>query len=129
MARLRIAPIVEGSGEKECVKTLLRDAWKSFIDGDSPEILTPLVKPRGQIVQRPQLRKFIAEASIFLASRTTPSLPGLVLVLLDADDDCPADLARDWWNGRRTWTRGSRSLAWSPIWSTRPGSPRRPSRS
>lgn len=92
MARLRIAPIVEGHGELECVRTLLGKIWKTFIDHDSPEIMRPVKKPRSLLVRRDDLRRFVGEAATLLASRSNPSLPGLVLILLDADDDCPAEL-------------------------------------
>ena len=92
MARLRIAPIVEGNGEMACIHALLGNVWRKFVDAESPEILKPIKKNRTQLDKRDKLRRFVEEAATFLAGRSTPSLPGLILILLDADDDCPAEL-------------------------------------
>jgi hypothetical protein len=95
MARLRIAPIVEGKGEVQCVPTLLRRIWKE-IGGEYAEILSPLHHPRSELIRRDGLRGAVEKASIILAGRSNPSLPGLVLVLLDSDEpddeNCPARL-------------------------------------
>jgi len=96
MARIRIAPIVEGKGEIRCVPTLLRRIWKEIIGGAYADILPPLFYTRSELIQESILRGAVAKASILLAGRSNPALPGLVLVLLDSDDPqgdgCPATL-------------------------------------
>jgi Domain of unknown function (DUF4276) len=92
MARLRIAPIVEGYGEVDSVPSLLRRIWKE-IGGDYADVpRRAILKPRSQLAVEGSLRRIIEEAAIVLTKRTDPSLPGLILILLDADDDCPAEL-------------------------------------
>ena len=96
MARLRIAPIVEGKGEIQCVPTLLRRIWKEIVGGAYADVLPPLFHARSDLIQEGILRGAVAKASILLAGRSSPAIPGLVLVLLDSDDPdedgCPARL-------------------------------------
>lgn len=99
MARLRIVPIVEGDGEVECVPVLLRRIWKEIVGGEYVDVLRPILKPRSQLVQRESLQRIVEQATIFLGTRNNPNLPGLVLILLDADHDFPAELGpqvSDW---------------------------------
>jgi len=95
MARLRIAPIVEGKGEVLCVPALLRRIWKD-IGGEYADILPPLYDSKSELIRRDGLRRAVEKASIILAGRSNPSLPGLILVLLDSDEpddeNCPARL-------------------------------------
>ena len=92
MARLRIAPIVEGDGEVACLPTLLRRVWKEIVGGEYADVLRPNLKPRDHLIDEKRLRDIVEETAIMLASRSTQPLPGLILILIDADTDCPAEI-------------------------------------
>lgn len=77
-----IAPIVEGHGDVEAVPTLLRML--------SPEvrIARPVRCPRSKYSIAHELERYvrIARANIH------PHETGVILILIDADGDCPAEL-------------------------------------
>jgi hypothetical protein len=85
--RTTIASVVEGEGEIAALPTLLRrllyaaEVW----DADIP---SPFLMGRGRLVKQGGLEAAV-EA---LARRVPPGAPGGILVLIDADDDCPAEL-------------------------------------
>lgn len=82
---MRIQAIVEGHGEVAAMPVLLRrlqDASGAF----DVHFLPPIRAPRTELVQEGSLRRLIRRT---LALRTPEGL----LVLLDADDACPRDLA------------------------------------
>jgi hypothetical protein len=93
-----IAPIVEGQTEVSCVERLLHRIWDEFLT--RPERLQVLPPARGS---RPALvhpsggplSVKIGDACTSLARRLhhDPSGRGLLLLLLDAENDCPATLA------------------------------------
>jgi hypothetical protein len=84
-----IVAIVEGYGEVKSVPVLL----KRILDSMNVYAVRPDYKPirqhRQKIVKEDEL-----ERAIQLAMRTRKNV-GAILVLLDADDDCPATLAPD----------------------------------
>ena len=88
---MKIQPIVEGYGEVSAVPALLRrlrdeaQAW-------GVEIAKPHRRPRSRLVNRDTLQHAIRVAAL------TQDCAG-ILVLFDADDDCPMELAPDleWW--------------------------------
>lgn len=81
---MNIACIVEGHGECEAVPLLLRRlaAWRERQVAVKP----PIRLPRGRIVRHEELVRAIRLAAKLVAPR------GAILILLDADDDCPAEL-------------------------------------
>lgn len=86
-----VAAIVEGDGEVIALPILLRrlGLWLTP-NRKLPQILTPIRVPRDRFLNKP------AEFSRHLqlaAAKCGPT--GWVLILLDADDDCPAELAED----------------------------------
>lgn len=82
-----VACIVEGHGEVKAVPVLVRRI-AAMIDPALPvQVLPPLRVPRYRLVKEGEL-----ERSVELAARKTGG-HGAVLVLLDAEDDCPAELA------------------------------------
>jgi Domain of unknown function (DUF4276) len=93
-----IVPIVEGQTEVGCVQGLLRRVWEELLAGPIPlQVLPPsrgkrdsLVSPSGTA-----LAEKIGEAYSRLSQclRRDPSGRGLLLLLLDAEGDCPAELA------------------------------------
>ena len=83
----RIVTIVEGHGEVEAVPILLRRMAQRI----SPETAVDLPKPirvnRNKVVRAGELERAVALA----AARAEAD--GCILILLDADEDCPANLA------------------------------------
>lgn len=88
--RLAIFPIVEGHGEDEAIRVLLGRIWLSFGRDDWPALLKPLRRPKGKLVQRQELERAVEFAALRL--RPVEADGRVVLLLLDADDDCPAEL-------------------------------------
>jgi hypothetical protein len=93
-----IAPVVEGQTEVGCVERLLQRVWHELFAGPGRlHVLSPsrgnrdaLVSPNGL-----DLTSKLAEARSKLAQRLKRDQPsrGLLLLLLDAEGDCPATLA------------------------------------
>lgn len=87
----RVAAIVEGHGEVQSVPVLLRRLAGELTPRlPLPEIIPPLRLPRDRLLQRPE--EFARHLRL-AAAKCQPH--GWVLVLLDADDDCPVDLASE----------------------------------
>jgi hypothetical protein len=86
---------VEGIGETTAVPVLLRRIWKEYGLGESPIIHDPPHRiPRGQIVANlgeKLSRAFQLAANYFRQPQFALDV-GLVLVLVDADDDLPCVL-------------------------------------
>ncbi|HMQ14740.1 MAG TPA: DUF4276 family protein [Phycisphaerae bacterium] len=103
MSRLRVAPIVEGHGEVAAVPILLRRIWGELLAGEYLDVLQPVRVPRTKVVrhvdggpssvQGPELARAVALASRKIADHSDQAMPALILVLLDANSDCPAKLA------------------------------------
>ncbi len=87
-----ITCIVEGHGEVRAVPVLLRRLAGEI--GQYVVVLPPIRCPKSKIVRgtdtvnEPELRRAIELAALKLPSRES----GAVLILLDADDACPAHL-------------------------------------
>lgn len=104
MSSLRIAPIVEGHGDVAAVRLLLDRIWRELLGGEYVEVLQPVRSPRSRLLklncsgEQPapdehELGRAVRLAAAKLeASRGTP-LSSLVLILLDANSDCPKVLA------------------------------------
>jgi hypothetical protein len=92
MSRLRVTPIVEGKGEVGSIRILLERLWL-FLGGESINVLRPPIRrPRGRLVKRDGLQDAARLAVKELRNVPAPEDPGLVLILLDADDDRPCEL-------------------------------------
>ena len=85
----RIASIVEGHGEVKALPILLRRIALSLSPHSPIEALRPNRVKRQRIVNPGELERYVELA----ARQTGPD--GAILILLDADDECPADLASD----------------------------------
>lgn len=83
----RIASIVEGKGEVEALPVLLGRLVAGIRPRRRPEILQPFRLDRSRIVKEHHLRKAVE----FCAYRVQGD--GLILILLDSDGDCPAELS------------------------------------
>jgi hypothetical protein len=86
MSQLVIAPIVEGQGEVAALPPLVRRIANEIDPSCWVDVRRPIRVPRHKVVQPGQLERYVE-----LAARSA-SADGAVLVLIDADDDCPATL-------------------------------------
>jgi hypothetical protein len=85
-----IYSIVEGHGEVAAVPILLRRISSEFLGHHDVRILKPHRLQRGKILAAAQdLQKAVELGKLKLAE----SANGIILLLLDADDDCPARVA------------------------------------
>ncbi len=82
-----ILPIVEGHGEVTAVPILIRRIVAQY----APDVYVPVGQPirekRTRLIQQGGV-----ERTVELAARQTTPADG-ILILLDADDDCPRELA------------------------------------
>ena len=85
----RIVAIVEGHGEVAAVPILLRRIAAAVVPTADIDVLPPIRVDRYGVVKQNEL-----ERAVELAARMVGT-DGSILILLDADDDCPADLGRD----------------------------------
>ena len=90
MSRLRVAPIVEGDGEESCVRILLERVW-GMLGGEFIQFLRPIRHSKGRLVKKDWLQKAVRLAVRSLQEPPASEDPGLILVLIDADEGCPAD--------------------------------------
>ncbi|WP_405629979.1 DUF4276 family protein [Streptomyces sp. NBC_00016] len=85
--RVTIASVVEGEGEISALPVLLRRLMHEAKIWDA-DILKPFLVDRGKLVRPGGL-----EAAVEAQARRVPAdHPGGILVVIDADDDCPAAL-------------------------------------
>lgn len=84
----RVVAIVEGHGEVAAVPLLLRRIGEAQEPPVYPDVPMPIRVPKARFVRDPAEQ---ARALRLAASKAGPG--GSVLVLLDADEDCPAELA------------------------------------
>lgn len=84
----RIGCVVEGHGEVQALPLLLRRLAGELAPGTHVEIPPPLRRPRDRLIGGAmELEKAVE----FMAVRVSPL--GGIMVVLDAEDDCPAELA------------------------------------
>ncbi len=83
-----IAPIVEGHGEVEALPALLYRIRESLPSADTLQINPPIrVKSGSFLHKQDEFRRHVQLAALKAAARQ-----GSVLILLDCDDGCPAEL-------------------------------------
>jgi hypothetical protein len=92
-----IAPIVEGHTEADCVERLLQRVWGGLLAAPIRlKVLQPSRCKRDAFVNpsHPQFAEKIEEAYTKLMQRVRreSASRGLILLLLDAENDCPATL-------------------------------------
>lgn len=85
----RVAAIVEGDGEVEAVPLLIRRIARTVVPDLALETTRPFRVRRNQIVKSGQLERYVE----LVVRRHGPECG--ILVLLDANGDCPADLGRE----------------------------------
>ena len=79
-----IITIVEGRGEVSAVPILIRRIADAVAPSLVPRVLKPIRVKRGRFLKENELERYVD-----LAARQAGS-NGRILILLDADDDCPA---------------------------------------
>lgn len=80
-----IVPIVEGHGDVEALPILIR-RMANQIGLRTPEIAKPIRIPKNSLMKSEELGRSLKLA--YLKMRQ----PGGIIILVDADDDCPKDL-------------------------------------
>jgi len=84
-----ISSIVEGEGEVQALPVLLRRMVAEFGGGAYADILKPIRVRKDRFINKgDDFKKFLLLAAAQVDGE------GMVLVVLDADDDCPVELAR-----------------------------------
>lgn len=84
-----IAPIVEGHGEVAAVPELLRRLAAEVTPGILPQVNPPIRIKVGSFLRDPgYLNRYVALA----AGKAAQGGEGLVLILLDCEDECPGQL-------------------------------------
>ena len=86
-----VASIVEGKGEVEAVPILLRRIAEQVSPNCYVNALRPIRVPRNKILKDDRLERTVELAARKLGREER----GGILILLDADDDCPRELAAD----------------------------------
>lgn len=96
---LYVAPIVEGETEERCIKIILSRIWRDLLSAADREplaVLEPVPASRSAVVgdRHPELGQKVERAARVLRARLRPSPAdrGFILLLMDADEDCPATL-------------------------------------
>lgn len=89
---LKIAPIVEGDGEVAAAPILLRRICLELLGGTTAHVLRPIRQPRSRLIDNKNdcLGRSLEFAVRKLRQASVPGSRDLVLVLIDADDDCAA---------------------------------------
>lgn len=83
-----IVPIVEGHGEWEALPLLLRRIVSESVAGSVPSINPPIrIKAGSFLRDQDYFSRYIS-----LAAAKAAQGKGTVLILLDCEDDCPAEL-------------------------------------
>ena len=85
---MRIVPIVEGHGDAQAVRVLLPRIVAEMPGAPYLEVLHPIRVRRQKILKEGEL-----ERTLDLAARQTARGDG-ILIMLDADSDCPYELSR-----------------------------------
>jgi hypothetical protein len=83
---VEIACIVEGQGEKQALPVLVRRVVAEVDPSLFVRVYVAVAWPKSRLVKRDQLIQAVDVAARGLTG------PGALLILVDADDDCPADL-------------------------------------
>jgi len=98
-----IASVVEGDGEVKALPKLLhRVAVEIGVSNLRTEV--PIREPRGRITRLGGIERVVSAAALRVKD------DGGVLVLIDADDDCPAQLGTDLLSRARA-ARGDKRIA------------------
>ena len=83
----RIVTIVEGHGEVEAVPVLLRRIARQIAPDAAPDLPRPIRVKRNRFLRAGELERAVGLAAAKAGAN------GCILILLDANGDCPAQLA------------------------------------
>ena len=96
---LFVAPIVEGDTEERCIKVILSHIWRDLLHSAEVEplaVLEPIPANRSSLLKEghPELGQMVERAFRLLRARMRHNRVdrGFVLLLIDADEACPAKL-------------------------------------
>jgi hypothetical protein len=96
---LFVAPIVEGETEERCIKIILSRIWRDLLSAAELEplaVLEPIPASRSALIKDGHLELTImverAVRVLRARQRQTDVDRGFVLLLIDADEDCPRRL-------------------------------------
>jgi hypothetical protein len=103
---LRIQTIVEGQGDEKAIVGLLTRIWYE-LGGDYLEPLRPFRQAQGTLRKEEGLKRAVNAAWIQLSVRASPDVRKVLLLLMDSEGDCPAELAPN----LQEWARQTRSDA------------------
>jgi len=94
MTHLVVAPIVEGQGEVAALPVLLRRIATELCDGSSIEVFKPIRQPASSLVKAADdcLRNAVELAAFKLSGNRHTTATKLILILIDADGRCAAQL-------------------------------------
>lgn len=98
MSRLQVMPIVEGQGEVKSLRILLYRIWVELLGGEHIHVHLPIRQSRSKLVRNGRIQIEDVESTVKLADSKIRiyskrmSDPALILILFDADQDCPARL-------------------------------------
>ncbi|MGL6074775.1 MAG: hypothetical protein ACRC8S_11495 [Fimbriiglobus sp.] len=91
-----IQPIVEGETEARCIERLLHRIWSESLQCPFRlQVLRAIPEPRNRLLNE-TLKQHVEIACARLKEKVDhlPQSKGLVLILFDADDDCPVDIVK-----------------------------------
>jgi hypothetical protein len=79
---------VEGYGEDGAVRDLLWRTWTEIVGGEHAEILRPIRRSRGKFLKASEedVEKAVGLAALKMKQENVEN--GLILILVDAEDDC-----------------------------------------
>lgn len=90
---LYVFPIVEGQGDERAIPVLIRNLLNNRFEHYEFEVLHPYRMPKGKMKQPSEWPPVSTLVFNRLKERmSAPTDKGLVLVMCDADDDCPVEL-------------------------------------
>lgn len=91
--QLRVVVIVEGHGETDgAIRILLERIWCELLQGEYIEVI-PWRGKQGQLLRPETLRPVVEAAALKLHQTTRADLRRLLLILIDAEAACPAQVA------------------------------------
>jgi len=90
---LQVGVIVEGQGEYEAIRTVLERIWYELLHGDSIEVMRPFRQKQGTLLKEEGLKAAVDAVKIKLGPEAADGSRKLVLILIDAESQCPKELA------------------------------------
>jgi hypothetical protein len=90
---IRVMVVVEGDGEQDgAIRVVLERMWYDLLGGDFIEVI-PWRTKRDQFLKPEGVRRVVEAAAIKLHATGKADLHRLLLILIDAEDDCAREIA------------------------------------